>query len=67
MDNTFEEPGKYVNILLPEGLLSAIDEFRFDGRFESRTEAIRWLLRTGLDHKKAATPKKAAAKKKAAN
>jgi len=56
-----EENSKYLSLLLDETLLADIDEFRFDHRFESRTAAMRWLLRTGLDRKLA--PK--AAKKKA--
>ena len=57
---TSTETSKYVNVLLDEGLLAAIDEFRFDNRFESRTAAMRWLLQAGIDLKLA--PKLAAPK-----
>jgi hypothetical protein len=54
--------GKQLHLLLPEDLLSAIDTFRFDFRFESRTAAIRHLIERGLDAKPAAkkTTKKGA-------
>ena len=42
---------RYVNVLLDEDVLDRIDNFRFEQRFESRTEAIRWLLRAALDKK----------------
>jgi hypothetical protein len=32
-------------------LLKRIDDFRFDNRFESRSEAIRWLLDFALKKK----------------
>lgn len=51
---------QYVNILLDEALIEAIDDFRFNNRFPSRTEAIRWLLQTAIDKK--LKPSKAAAK-----
>ena len=61
---TSAQSAKYVNVLLDEGLLSDIDEFRFERRFESRTSAMRWLLRAALD--KRLVPK-VPAKKKAEN
>jgi metal-responsive CopG/Arc/MetJ family transcriptional regulator len=33
-----------VHLLLKTELVEKLDEFRFIHRFESRTEAIRWLL-----------------------
>jgi len=44
-----------VNMLYEAELLSRIDDFRFKQRFESRTDAIRWLLTAALDAK--LTPK----------
>jgi hypothetical protein len=38
-----------VNMLYDAGLLKRIDDFRFQHRFESRTEAIRWLIQAALD------------------
>jgi metal-responsive CopG/Arc/MetJ family transcriptional regulator len=46
-----EEGKQYVNVLFEEKLLSRIDDFRFKQRFQSRTEAIRWLIKAALDAK----------------
>ena len=47
-----EEPGKqFVNIAFDEKLLARVDDFRFRARFQSRTEAIRWLIKAALDAK----------------
>ena len=35
---------KQVHVLLDEGLLRRLDDYRFAHRFASRTDAIRWLL-----------------------
>jgi hypothetical protein len=51
METETTEPGKYLSLKLDETLLADIDEFRFEQRFESRTKAIQWLLRTALDKK----------------
>jgi metal-responsive CopG/Arc/MetJ family transcriptional regulator len=40
-----------VNMLYDADLLKRIDDFRFQHRFESRTEAIRWLIQAALDKK----------------
>ena len=45
------EPARYINLLLDEKILVRVDDFRFNYRFASRTEAIRWLLRAALDAK----------------
>ena len=42
---------RYVNILFDDDTLRAIDDFRFKNRFESRTEAIRWLIAFALKQK----------------
>lgn len=42
---------QYVNVLLDESAIKRIDDFRFKGRFLSRTETIRWLLNWALDQK----------------
>jgi metal-responsive CopG/Arc/MetJ family transcriptional regulator len=47
-----------VNMLYEAEMLKRIDDFRFANRFESRTEAIRWLVQAALDKKLA--PKAAA-------
>ena len=40
-----------VHMLFEKDLLSRIDDFRFKQRFESRTDAIKWLLTWALDQK----------------
>jgi metal-responsive CopG/Arc/MetJ family transcriptional regulator len=47
---------------MPRELLQAVDDFRFDNRIDSRAEAIRQLLRRGLDAaaKEAPAPKREA-------
>lgn len=40
---------RLVHVLLDEALLKKLDDFRFKHRFESRTEATRWLLRAALE------------------
>ncbi len=40
-----------VNMLYDAELLTRIDDFRFKQRFESRTDAIRWLVTAALDKK----------------
>jgi metal-responsive CopG/Arc/MetJ family transcriptional regulator len=51
-----------VNLVLDPELLSRIDEFWHDQRFNARSEAMRWLIEAALDKK--LTPKPA---KKAGN
>ena len=47
-----DEPEKqYVNVLFDDKLLSRVDDFRFKHRFQSRNEAIRWLIKAALDSK----------------
>jgi metal-responsive CopG/Arc/MetJ family transcriptional regulator len=50
-------PSKKPQILLvvEEDLLEQIDDFRFDNRIGSRSEAVRQLIKAGLKKK---TPKK---------
>lgn len=42
---------QYVNVLFDGKTLTRIDDFRFKNRFQSRTEAIRWLIKAALDAK----------------
>lgn len=56
-----EAKQRYVNILFNQESLERIDNFRFEHRFESRTEAIRWLIQAALDKK--LKPSKATEKK----
>ena len=44
-----ERNRRYVNVLFDEETLVAIDDYRFRGRFASRTEAIRGLISFALD------------------
>lgn len=44
-----DEPDKrYISLLLDSQILARIDDYRFENRFPSRTEAIRHLLETAL-------------------
>jgi hypothetical protein len=51
-------PSSFVHLRLKKELLKKLDDFRFDNRFESRTEAIHWLLEFALSQNP--KPKKAA-------
>jgi hypothetical protein len=46
-------------LVLDDDLFKAIDNFRFDNRIESRSEAVRIILKEGLKAIKAKPPKKA--------
>lgn len=35
-------------ITMPQKLIDEVDDFRFDNRFQSRAEAIRWLIEWAL-------------------
>jgi metal-responsive CopG/Arc/MetJ family transcriptional regulator len=39
---------KLIHLRLKEELRKKLDDFRFDQRFESRTQAIHWLLEFAL-------------------
>ena len=45
-----------LHIQMDEALLSKLDDFRFKNRFESRSEAVRWLVSEALDKKLAPKP-----------
>jgi hypothetical protein len=40
-----------VHMRLDAGLLKRLEDFRFEHRFQSRTEAARWLMQAALDKK----------------
>jgi hypothetical protein len=42
---------KMVNIAIGKELIERIDTFRYDNRFPTRVEAMRWLLQAALDRK----------------
>jgi len=46
-----EDEKQMVHMRLEESLLKRLDDFRFKYRFESRSQAARWLLRWALDQK----------------
>jgi metal-responsive CopG/Arc/MetJ family transcriptional regulator len=54
MPQTTEEK-QLVHMRLDRALLKRLDDFRFKHRFESRSEAARWLMKAALDAKM--TPK----------
>jgi hypothetical protein len=45
---------RYVAVLFDVPVIQAIDNFRFDHRLESRTDAIRRLIEYSLKHQKEA-------------
>jgi len=56
-----EEESQMVHMRLDAALLKRLEDFRFAHRFQTRTEAVRWLIEAALDKKLA--PKAAAGKK----
>jgi hypothetical protein len=48
VESSAKNPLVLVNFKSDLDLLNQIDDFRFQERFPSRTEAIRWLLRNAL-------------------
>jgi len=46
-----------VHMRLDRTLLKRLDDFRFKHRFESRSEAARWLMKLALDQKPVPTDK----------
>lgn len=42
-------PSQFLHLRLKNELVERIDDFRFNHRFETRTEAIRWLLEFALN------------------
>jgi metal-responsive CopG/Arc/MetJ family transcriptional regulator len=44
-----------IHMRVAQRLLKKLDDFRFKHRFKSRSEAVRWLMKTALDAK--LTPK----------
>jgi hypothetical protein len=42
-------PSKLVHLRLRKELWDKVDNFRFDHRFENRTQAIHWLLEFALN------------------
>ena len=53
-----ERKSPAISITLPEKLLERIDDFRFDNRFNNRSEAIRHLIEKALKEYKQEPPKK---------
>jgi metal-responsive CopG/Arc/MetJ family transcriptional regulator len=49
------EESQLVHLRLDQALLKRLDDFRFRQRFESRSEAARWLMKAALEAK--LTPK----------
>ena len=40
-----------IHLRIDQALLRKLDDFRFKKRFESRSEAARWLMKAALDAK----------------
>jgi hypothetical protein len=45
------EEQQMVHMRMDAAILKRVDDFRFKHRFESRTEAVRWLIKAALDAK----------------
>ena len=52
-DTNEKQEGQLIHMRLDKPLLERIDDFRFRMRFESRSEAARWLMKYALDQKAA--------------
>ena len=50
-----EDERQMIHLRLDRVLLKRLDDFRFRHRFESRSEAARWLMKAALEEK--LTPK----------
>jgi metal-responsive CopG/Arc/MetJ family transcriptional regulator len=50
MEQTDSE-NQMIHMRMDQALLGRLDDFRFKHRFESRSEAARWLLKAALDAK----------------
>jgi hypothetical protein len=48
---TEAKESRLIHMLMDQPLLKRLDDFRFKHRFESRSEAARWLINWALDQK----------------
>ena len=46
-----EDGKQMIHMRLDQTLLKRLDDFRFKHRFESRSEAARWLMKAALEAK----------------
>jgi metal-responsive CopG/Arc/MetJ family transcriptional regulator len=46
-----EDEKQMIHMRLDRALLKRLDDFRFRHRFESRSEAVRWLMKAALEAK----------------
>jgi hypothetical protein len=60
MQKTNPDESQMVHMRLDAALIKRLEDFRFGNRFQTRTEAVRWLIEAALDKKLAP---KAAGKK----
>jgi metal-responsive CopG/Arc/MetJ family transcriptional regulator len=51
------DENQMVHMRIDRALLKRLDDFRFKHRFESRSEAARWLMKLALDQKPVPTDK----------
>jgi metal-responsive CopG/Arc/MetJ family transcriptional regulator len=51
MPTAEEKRSQMLHIMLDQGFLKRLDDFRFKHRFQSRSEAARWLMKLALDQK----------------
>ncbi|MDY6827588.1 MAG: hypothetical protein SVV67_10570 [Bacillota bacterium] len=46
-----KEANKLITFVMPENLINRIDDYRFEQRFDSRAETMRFLLKWALERK----------------
>jgi metal-responsive CopG/Arc/MetJ family transcriptional regulator len=44
-----EADKRLIHMWLDQALLKRLEDFRFKNRFESRSEAVRWLMKAALE------------------
>ena len=45
-----EKKSRLINLMMSEELIKRVDDFRFENRFNTRAEAMRFLMEWALDH-----------------
>jgi Arc/MetJ-type ribon-helix-helix transcriptional regulator len=45
-----EDKKRLINVHMPEELIERVDDFRFENRFDTRAETMRFLMEWALDN-----------------
>lgn len=45
-----EKKSRLINLMMSEELIKRVDDFRFENRFNTRAEAMRFLMEWALDN-----------------